>query len=483
MRPNLIRPTRAAVVAIVAAVVAVLLPGVAHAEPPSNDDIDNATELTLPFTENVDLPQASAAPDDPDRCIAPGDRTVWYSYTATEDVTLRFDTDNTMTSAIFTGSRGALRFVPGTCATDWYPRSFPAHAGTTYYVVLAGADWYSRVQFSAAVVPPPVNDHFDAAQPIGTLPFTSRLTLAAATSEAGEPSASCDLNPGSPSVWYSFTPEESGAFVVDADSFGGNYTPRVGAYTGTSLADLTEVACIAGQNVVRFDANRTVYLQFTAAGTGARDLSFGVWPARPLEPNLQVSPAAPSVFDDVRFDGYSWDPEGDGTSIEELDLGDGTVAHPQSSYVYHRYTADGDYTVRLDIRGSGGRTATISKVVSVRTHDVAVTGFAAPATGRVGMTRQVSVDVANTRYAENVTVTLYRGDSTGYQAVRALTGPVPAQAGRTTRFTFDYTFTDADLAEGTVVFKAVAEAGGVRDALPSDNTVIAPATRVRPATS
>ncbi|HYQ64510.1 hypothetical protein [Actinophytocola sp.] len=42
---------------------------------------------------------------------------------------------------------------------------------------------------------------------------------------------------------------------------------------------------------------------------------------------------------------------------------------------------------------------------------------------------------------------------------------------------------DADLAEGTVVFKAVAEPGGVRDALPSDNTVIAPATTVRPATS
>jgi hypothetical protein len=328
---------------------------------------------------------------------------------------------------------------------------------------------------------PPSNDNFAGAQPIDALPFISRLTLAAATFEAGEPQASCDHNPGSPSVWYTFTPTESGAFVLDADSWGGNYTPRAAAYTGTSLADLTEVACTGFRSVVRFEAGRTLYLQFNAPDTGAKELTFALRQAQPLVPTLRVSPQAPSMFDDVRFDNHSHDPEGGGSSIEKLDFGDGTVVSPQPSYAYHRYAADGDYTVRLNISGSGGRTATTTQVVSVRTHDVAITGFGAPATARVGVTKQLTVDVANTRYAENVTITLYRGGSAGYEAVGTLTKAVPARPKRPVRFTFDYTFSNADLAEGTVVFKAVAAPDGVRDALPSDNTVIAPATTVRPA--
>lgn len=484
MRVNPIRRASLAAAIVAGLAAALLLPGVAHAEPPSNDDFDSATALALPYAENIDLRQATAAPDDPHTCAPSGYRTIWYTFTATEDTTLRFASgDYTMITAVYTGSRGAPQLVPGTCATDWYPRSFKASAGQTYHVMVAGSDWTSPFRFTAEALPRPANDDFANAQPIDTLPFISRFPLAAATFEAGEPSASCDFNPGSPSVWYTFTPAETGAFVLDADSFGGNYTPRAAAYTGTSLADLTEAACVAGRSVVRFEAGRTYYLQFNAAGTGAKDLTFALRPARALEPTLRVSPEAPSVYDDVRFDGYSYDPEGGGTSIEELDFGDGTVANPQPSYVYHRYAADGDYTVRMTISGSGGRTATITRVVSIRTHDVAITGFSAPATARVGVTKRLTVDVANTRYAENVTVTLYRGGSAGYEAVGTLTLPVPARPNRTVRFSFDYTFTDADLTEGTVVFKAVANPGGVRDAVPTDNTVIAPATSVRPAST
>jgi hypothetical protein len=487
MRLNPIRRlSRARLAAAVVAglATALLLPGVAHAAPPSNDDFDSATTLTLPFAENIDFREATAATDDPRGCVPSGYRTVWYTFTPTEDTTLRFDSaDFTMITEVFTGSRGALQPVPNTCALDYHPRAFKASAGVTYHVVVAGSEWTSPFRFTAEALPRPANDNFADAQPIDALPFSTRFTLAAATFEAGEPQASCDHNPGSPSVWHTFTPAESGAFVLDADSFGGNYTPLAAAYTGTSLADLTEVACVGGENVVRFEAGHTYYLQFNAAGTGAKDLTFSLRQARPLEPSLRVSPAAPSVYDNIRFDGDSWDPEGEGTSVTELDFGDGTVIDPEPSYAHHRYAADGDYTVRLTISGSGGRTATLTQVVSVRTHDVAVTGFSAPASARVGVTKQLTVDVASTRYAENVTVTLYRGGSAGYQAVGTLAKAVPAQPNRTVRFTFDYTFTEADLAEGTVVFKAVAEPAGVRDALTADNTVIAPATRVRPAAS
>jgi hypothetical protein len=51
-------------------------------------------------------------------------------------------------------------------------------------------------------------------------------------------------------------------------------------------------------------------------------------------------------------------------------------------------------------------------------------------------------------------------------------------AGRTTAYTFNYTFTNADAAVGKVTFKAVATIVDARDAQPADNTAIAVPTTV-----
>jgi hypothetical protein len=476
--------TKRLVAVLVAALTAVVLvPGVAQAAPPSNDDFDNATPLTLPYAEEVDLTEATAAPDDPDACYPVRSNTAWYSFTSTEDTTLRLDFGGAyLDTAIFTGSRGALELVDGTCSGDGDVRSLTARAGVTYYLKIAAEEWEGRFRFTADTVAQPDNDDFAAAETVGALPFLGHVTLAAATLEPNEPTASCDYNPGSPSVWYSYTPAETEALALDADSWG-SHTAVAGVYTGTSLADLTEVECVGYRSVFRAEAGRTLFIQFNAPNAGAEDLVFGLRVAAALQPVLEISPDAPSVYDNVRFDGYSNDPEGYGTSVEELNFGDGTVVHPDQSYAYHQYAEDGDYTVVLAISGLGGRTATTSRVLSVRTHDVAITGFTAPTAARVGATKPLTVDVANTRYDETVTVTLYRGTAAGYEAVGTLTKPVPYDPTHKVRFAFDYTFTTTDLAEGNVVFKAVATATNAREAVPTDNTVIAPATRVRPAST
>ncbi|MDQ3402774.1 MAG: PKD domain-containing protein [Actinomycetota bacterium] len=470
------------VVAVVAALAAaVLMPGAAQAAPPSNDDFDNATAITLPFAEEVEMREATPAPDDPDSCYPLEVNTTWYSFAAAEDTTLRLDFGNaSLDTAVFTGSRGALQLVPGTCASGWTPRSLKARAGVTYYLKVAGSTWEDRFRFTAEAVLPPANDHFANATAIDALPFTGRTTLAAATFETGEPDSGCDYNYGSPSAWYTYTPAETGAFVLDAHS-PGSYNTIAAAYTGTSMTDLTEVACTSSRTVFRAEAGRTLRIQLNVPRPGAENVTLGLRQAGALQPILQISSDEPSVFDNMRFDNYSQDPEGGGTSIKELDFGDGTVVDPEPDYAYHQYAADGDYTVRMTISGSGGRTATTTRTVSIRTHDVAITGFSTPTAGRVGATKPLEVSVANTRYAETVTVTLYRGGSAGYEVVGTLTKAVPARPNGTVRFPFSYTFTAADLAEGNVVFKAVAEPAGVREALPADNTVIAPATQVRSA--
>ncbi|ONI85448.1 hypothetical protein ALI22I_26945 [Saccharothrix sp. ALI-22-I] len=51
---------RIAAIGAVTAVLGVLLTGVAHAEPPSNDDFDNSTPITaLPFTVQQDTSEAT----------------------------------------------------------------------------------------------------------------------------------------------------------------------------------------------------------------------------------------------------------------------------------------------------------------------------------------------------------------------------------------------------------------------------------------
>src|SRR5205823_6126086 len=66
----------------------------------------------------------------------------------------------------------------------------------------------------------------------------------------------------------------------------------------------------------------------------------------------------------------------------------------------HQYATDGDYTVTLVVTTLDGRTATIMQVLHVRTHDVVISKFTVPQTGRAGQTRTISVGVTNARYPE-----------------------------------------------------------------------------------
>lgn len=120
------------------------------------------------------------------------------------------------------------------------------------------------------------------------------------------------------------------------------------------------------------------------------------------------------------------------------------------------------------------RVATRGQVLHVRTHDVAIAGFGVPTRAKVGETARITVDISDTRYPETVQVTLSRSvGGNSFVAVGQLTQPVPSGT-RTTRFSFDYTFTSDDAGLGKVTFEASAGIVGARDALPIDNGVSAP---------
>jgi hypothetical protein len=106
---------------------------------PANDDFDSATVISsLPFTDSISTVDATNPGDDP---FCNGfEHTVWYSFTPTQDTTVRADTagsDYATSLGVYTGSRGALSEVA--CASSPAEVSFNASADTTYFFMVASA--------------------------------------------------------------------------------------------------------------------------------------------------------------------------------------------------------------------------------------------------------------------------------------------------------------------------------------------------------
>jgi len=339
-------------------------------------------------------------------------------------------------------------------------------------------------QLSIQEVLPPPNDDFANATPIAELdpPFSDPVDTAAASLEAGEPTPTCAAgnDPGG-TAWYVFTPSETGS--ISANIINTSFSTVVAAYTGNSLASLTEVGsrCFGERLTFRANAGTTYYFQVAGLFGQGGPLEFRLEVTPPPVASFSFSPFDPSVFDTVQFFNNSSDPGQREFEPSMWDFGDGTTLTTLDCCPAHRYAADGDYTVQLTVTTDDGRTASTSQVVQVRTHDVAITKFLAPKAASAGQTRQVVVGINSRRYPENnVEVQLFKSVPGGFQFVGSLTQFVPVRpSNRTTNFNFSYTFTSDDANVGKVTFRAVANILGARDALPADNEAISsPPTKV-----
>lgn len=326
------------------------------------------------------------------------------------------------------------------------------------------------------VLAAPVNDNFADATVISSLPYDSAVVLDTATSEPGEPSPYCSSPGMLQSVWYAYSPAETVSLKLSST----DGATTLAVYTGSGITNLTQVICQQGavSSAFQATAGSTIYIQMS--------LAFYV-PSEPVSLRLEVAPAPvadfffnpydPSMFDTVQFTDASFDPVMMGFKSQAWNFGDGSTA--TGCCPEHRYLKDGNYTARLDVTTNDGRSASTTQLISVRTHDVAITRLIAPAAASANQTRQITVGVSNSRYPENVQVTLYKSVPSGFAAVGTTTLLVPVRGPyRTTTFAFSYTFTKEDAAIGKVTFRADASIVGQRDALPADNVAITPPTKV-----
>jgi hypothetical protein len=145
--------------ALVVAGGALVPAGPAAAAPPDNDTSDSASVVTsLPFSAIVNIAEAT---DDVENLYCDGSiQTVWFSYTATADVTVAFNTvgsDYAAAIAVYRGAPDASQIVA--CDDASLGRAYSQEvirvgAGQTYYVAvsryLEGGD---TLVFNAAEYP------------------------------------------------------------------------------------------------------------------------------------------------------------------------------------------------------------------------------------------------------------------------------------------------------------------------------------------
>ena len=462
---------------------AAALPGAALAAP-GNDAFASATAIdvsNLPFSDQVDIGSATTEFGEPQSCYFTS-QTVWYAITSSTSKVLRVSPSGLPDSLLNVYRQNGSGFggLSSLACGSWGSQvTFTAEANVTYYVQ-AGRIWGGAGTLNVNVqeIPPPANDDFADATAIGGLPFSGSADTTGATVEAGEPTPNCGYGQSAGTAWYSFTPPVSGSYSASAPYAG--FWPQVAAYTGSGLGNLSQLGCRVFGSLLTFhaDAGQTVYLQiggiYGARGTVTLNLTVAPEPAV----SMNVYPGDPSMFETVQFSDYSYDPGNVGIESRQWDFGDGSGSSDQ--YATHRYAADGTYTVTLTVNTYDGRSKSLSRELVVKTHDVSIAKVGVPQTGAVGQSRQITVGLVNTRYAENVQVVLYKSVvGGGWQQVGSLTQWVPVRGpNRTTNFQFSYTFAPEDAELGKITFQAVAIIQGARDAIPTDNSYISLATKV-----
>jgi hypothetical protein len=356
---------------------------------PPNDDFADAEVLTGLSDEttgtNVGATQEPGEPVHEENYYDPS---VWYRWTAPADGGVTVDTagsDFAAIVAVYTGPAVDSLSRVATTRTGTGPekRYFRAAAGVTYHVAIDGRHAeQGAIQLELDEIPPPANDMFAAAEPL--VPGASAVSgnTLGATGEPGEPDAG---GTAGATVWYQYTPTESGRATVELAPV--DFASTVTVYTGESVDALTYVE--GGSDRVSWRAlPGTTYS--IAVGGGPRP-NRGHFAAK-----LTTAPRPPN-------DDFADAAELTGASATGSGTNDGATrepGEPNHHYGYGRrsvwweWTAPSDGRARISLTGSFDWVAavytgsSVDALTLVRSADYGPLEFSASA----GTTYRIAVD-------------------------------------------------------------------------------------------
>jgi hypothetical protein len=255
---------------------------------PGNDDFLNAKPLAGPplSVEFDDNEGASAQAGEPNHAGNAGGHSVWYSWTPSigahvvvSTCTLGPGIDTLL--AVYTGS-AVNSLIPvasndergeDRCNSTDSELAFDAGAGITYRIAVDGKG-SSEGEFELVLRGTPPNDEFDNAETIEPGVFLSGDTRFAGK-QSGEPNHAGDT--GGHSVWYSWTPANSGPVHVSICSnlLDGSLNSLLAVYTGSTVGGLTAVAsnddaggCWSADSALEFTANAGTTYRIAVDGKG-----------------------------------------------------------------------------------------------------------------------------------------------------------------------------------------------------------------------
>jgi photosystem II stability/assembly factor-like uncharacterized protein len=214
----------------------------------TNDDFDTAALVaSAPFADGRAIEAATTATDDPPLpcAVDQGYQSVWYTFTPSTAGSALVSTAGSnydTVLAVWTGTRGNLQLAG--CSDDFDgPQStvqFDAAAGTMYYIETAAKTQVDDGLLFISVYLP-ANDEFSGAQVVSGLPYSHSMdTTETSDSNDDPPVPVCNLTPGRNSVWYIFTPDQSGLLTMDTLS--SNYDTYLAVWSGYR-GSLKLVAC------------------------------------------------------------------------------------------------------------------------------------------------------------------------------------------------------------------------------------------------
>ena len=184
---------------------------------------------------------------EPDHAGHAGGASIWWSWVAPADGTAAFDTEGSEFDtllAVYTGSsvRALTEIASDNNSSQGLTSrlQFAAEANQTYLIAVDGKDGEAgpvviSVELTA---PPPANDNFAGAVAITDSVATVMGANLSATKEDGEGDHAG--NEGGASVWWTWTPADSGTATVA--TLGSNFDTLLAVYTGSGVTSLSQVA-------------------------------------------------------------------------------------------------------------------------------------------------------------------------------------------------------------------------------------------------
>jgi hypothetical protein len=314
--------------------------------PPANDLFANAEAITsLPFHAIAEgLTDATLEPNEQQWCYFM-DSTVWYSFTPTETMVVRANTDGSTGDSNINVYHAVGPGISGlnviNCSALYNPVTFVAEAGQTYYLQ-AGPIFGSTgdVQVNLEKVPPPANDNFADAEFIGGLPVDMTLDITGAGIEPDEP-RNCSST--EKTAWYSFTASED--MSVSVDTQGTSFEHSVGIYhaTGSGIADLQFLTCIgSAAGAFNVQAGETYFLQAGALLSGLGNYQLHL---------IQVFPPANDNFADaIAITSLPFSNTADLTDAF-TEFGEPQLCYSMLTTVWYSFTPSATTKVRLNSEG------------------------------------------------------------------------------------------------------------------------------------